>query len=936
MPTKLSLTVLLPIVRAALSREKVTKKSFCVWVAVVTWGSSILPLFTLPSQAAETEVLGVVRSDENSQNWQNITTRLQASGINYCVIDLASVRSVTDLSDRPVIFLPSVETISPAQAIALESWMSKGGRVITSGAVGNRSQPGVRQLMRSLLGGYWGFGFKAPSQLQPLKTNSQPWVKNSLGGIAWGGAVIPTAVTSQTAAVWQAQNTPSAIVTTERTTLLGWNWGTNTSTTEFDTAWLKAAISRHVKISAVSTGSTAKPKNCNGTIAANPNRVAVKPKPSLTTPTSTRQTVTNQPVARVNSITPIPARQTVINQPVAVVNPKRATNLASDEPLDRLAPRGLLAPNTKTPITGLEAIALRQELDNLIGRFESAQLAASAQNHLSTEVTEIASSKITGIPQSATQALDKAREIAKTLPQLVNTRNYSQARIEWLKASQLLWDNYPTSRRISQPEIRAMWLDRGTIVRAGSEQGLAKVFDKLAAAGINTVFLETVNAGYPIYPSQVAPEANPLVKGWDPLASGVKLAHERGIELHAWVWAFAVGNQRHNKLVNLPANYPGPVLAAHPGWASYDNRGSLFPPGQNKPFLDPANPEARQYVIALCNEIAQRYNIDGLQLDYIRYPFQDPGADRTYGYGIAARQQFRQLTGVDPTKISPRDRVLWQKWTDFRTLQIDSFVAQVAQKLRKTRPNIIMSVAVFPLSEHDRLNKLQQHWEVWAERGDVDVVIPMTYALDTYRFQRLAQPWIGSIKLGSALVVPGIRLFNLRSPIAVDQIQLARDLPISGYALFAAENLNSDLQNIFQRTQGKAKEPIPYRQPFQTAAARFTLLQQQWDYLLANNQLVLVKSGQSNFSAKAKVLETALAELAANPTSGRLSTAKAALVAFESQFKDGLRFYRLDNPYQFKVWLNRIDTIERLLVYGDRVVLKNYTNSRAWESRYNP
>ena len=95
--------------------------------------------------------------------------------------------------------------------------------------------------------------------------------------------------------------------------------------------------------------------------------------------------------------------------------------------------------------------------------------------------------------------------------------------------------------------------------------------------------------------------------------------------------------------------------------------------------------------------------------------------------------------------------------------------------------------------------------------------------------------------------------------------------------------------------------------------------------------MVLVKSGQSSFSAKAKVLETALAELAANPTSGRLMTAKAALAAFESQFKDGMSFYRLENPYQFKVWLNRISSIERLLVYGDRVVLKNNANSLASE-----
>ncbi|MEQ8959952.1 MAG: hypothetical protein RLP02_18835, partial [Coleofasciculus sp. C2-GNP5-27] len=71
-------------------------------------------------------------------------------------------------------------------------------------------------------------------------------------------------------------------------------------------------------------------------------------------------------------------------------------------------------------------------------------------------------------------------------------------------------------RQLAQPEIRAIWLDRGTIVKAKSKQDLVNLFDQLAKAGFNTVFFETVNASYPIYPSQVAPEQNPLVRGWDP------------------------------------------------------------------------------------------------------------------------------------------------------------------------------------------------------------------------------------------------------------------------------------------------------------------------------------------------------------------------------------------------------------------------------------
>ncbi|NJL09779.1 MAG: family 10 glycosylhydrolase [Calothrix sp. SM1_7_51] len=348
---------------------------------------------------------------------------------------------------------------------------------------------------------------------------------------------------------------------------------------------------------------------------------------------------------------------------------------------------------------------------------------------------------------------------------------------------------------------------------------------RLAQAGINTVFFETVNAGYTIYPSQVAPQQNPLIRGWDPLAAGVKLAKERGIELHAWVWVFAAGNQRHNQVLGLDRNYPGPVLEKNPTWAGYDNRGQMIPLNQGKHFFDPANPELRQYLLRLYEEIVTRYDVDGLQLDYIRYPFQDPQRNRTYGYGIAGRTQFQQLTGVDPMRINPSQRELWQKWTEFRTEQVNSFVAQVSQQLRQKKPKSnFISRRISPprIRAH---SKNSQHWEVWARRGDIDLIVPMTYATDTTRFARLAQPWIASTQLGATLLVPGMRLLNLSTVGAFDQIQLIRDLPALGYALFAAQDFNSDIQNVFGNTQGTIrqsnKEPIPHRQPFQTAALRY-------------------------------------------------------------------------------------------------------------------
>ncbi|WP_442948290.1 family 10 glycosylhydrolase [Nostoc sp.] len=902
---------------------------------------SILPV----AAATEEPVLSVVYGQENANQWRGISDRLQTIGVKYCVISLNDVKSGADWGDRRVLFLPNVETLTPTQAIALEDWMSKGGRLIASGPVGSLSSPGVRQLLRSLLGGYWGFSLSDTQQIQAAKTKIPESVNQTgLFGKVRGGVVIPNDMGTESPAVWNSKDNPAAVVTTERSTFLGWRWGTDTaSAAELDNAWLKTTINHYLTALAPSNRTKKIPggsQSCSTTVAAAPSLQGGRGAEGQGSRGAGGQGGSSSPSSP--SLTPAKTATAPIPRALPMVKPP-----SSQEAIDQLeqAVRLDVAPNSNEPIDNRQAIALQQELENLIGRVESAHLAvlADAANvgeriseekqfsgHLNTpqsvkeQPTQLASTKLVALAISKDQALAQARLIAKNLPQLIAQKNYALARQQWLAAKTTLWQQFPVDRKLAQPEIRAVWLDRGTIVRAGSKAGLAQIFDRLAQAGINTVFFETVNAGYTIYPSQVAKEQNPLIRGWNPLEEAVKLAHERDMELHAWVWTFAAGNQRHNEILNLNPNYPGPVLAAHPDWANYDNLGNMIPVGQSKPFFDPANPEVRQYLLKLYEEIVTKYKVDGLQLDYIRYPFQDPSAGRTYGYGKAARAQFQQLTGVDPVNISPSQADLWQKWTKFRTEQVDSFVAQVSQQLRQKQPNLILSVAVFPLPEQERIQKIQQNWETWARRGDVDLIVPMTYALDTSRFQRLAQPWIASKQLGATLLVPGIRLLSLPTIGAFDQLQLVRDLPVSGYALFAAENFSNDLQKIFSSTQGRIQsttsEPIPHRQPFQTAAIRYTALQREWKFVFQNDQQQRSSQKLSDFNNQAEVLRTALNQLAASPSASKLLVARASLTRFQSQFRVLMSQEIKSNSYQVKVWENRLVTIERLLRYGERRV----------------
>ncbi len=901
----------------------------------------------LPAAGQQTTKLGVVVSSDNEEDWSGITRRLLSSGVDYCIVDFSQVQQASDLGSTQLLFLPNISRLQPAQLRALQEWTRQGGRLIVSGPMGTLSSPEVRNQLRSLLGAYWGFALTQRLILEPLQTNSSRWVRQAgLRHNIQGGVVIPAGLNSSTAAVWSQSDKPPAVVTTDKSTFFGWYWGVDeVAPPEIDTAWLRAALGRYGLTSTARGKTPAQSQNyCVPSQAATANHPA----------------------------TPLPNRQ---EQDTATTRtPSTTDSIAQIEPDVGVAPAQVM-PSTRGPITAAQATAMGRELENLIGRVESALLAANATNSNVNSTTGAATEAAGGLgvgtrderlgtgdsstlvtddkekstftapvpplispsqrPQSptpASRALAEARTGLENFRSAVAKNDYNGARQQWLQARRTLWNNYPIDRRLAQPEIRAIWLDRGTIVLAKSEQDLARIFDRLAAAGFNTVFFETVNASYPIYPSRVAPQQNPLTRGWDPLKAAVKLAHERGMELHAWVWMFAAANRRHNALLNQSANYPGPVLAAHPDWAMLDRQGRLFDQSTKKAFLDPANPEVRRYLMALLDEIALQYGVDGIQLDYIRYPFQDPTrVNQTFGYSQVARQQFKELTGVDPTKISPSNRDLWQKWNDFRIRQIDSFVATVSQRLRSQRPNLILSAAVFPLPRSERLLILQQNWENWAMQGDIDLIVPMTYAMDTTGLQNLAQPVLAQASLSSTLILPAIRLLNLPDIVAVDQIQLLRDLPVSGFALFAAENLDANLHGIFNRTQGRsssaASEPIPYRKPFPAAAARYAALQREWSFLSANNQMLIREPALSEWSKQTDTLSRLLNQVATEPTMQNVLAAKSFLSSFRSQFRRWMQQQELQQPYQVEVWDNRLATIERLLRYGERTAL-NQDRSR--------
>lgn len=866
-----------------------------------------------PSHALLGKV-GVIKSPENQNQWTSIRNRLLATGIQFCLIEAENWKTAEDLRNVRTLFLPNVETIDGQQAEALETWVNGGGNLIVSGPTGNLSESAVKDQLRDLFGAYWGFSNSDPSTIRVEQTEQLSLVNpESLSGTLIGGVVIPRAITAQPLAVWLTQNKPPAVIINDQTIFLGWRWGVSGVTSAvFDVTWLKTVLNRY----GINEGNQLVAERsvdippCN-IVDLNPPRQPFPILPPAYIPKPEEPEIETGPE---------PEIEIELFPDSFVPSPTLVSSLQNESFRDRHS-QGFnyeVVQNSVAVISPQQAQTMSEELSNLIVRFESTLLAAQANSQPISNQNQL-------VLRQSQEAVNQAKINLQNFERLLSQRQYDQARQLWLKARRSLWDNYPTDSSVAQAEVRAMWLDRGTIVKTRSEADLAVLFDRMAQAGINTVFMETVNASYPIYPSLVAPEQNPLTKGWDPLKAAVKLAHERNMELHAWVWVFAAANQGHNKVLEQPDDYLGPVLSRNPEWGITDKNGNYFDRGTQfkKAFLDPANPKVQQYLLSLLDEIARNYDVDGIQFDYIRYPFQQPENNQTFGYSKSSRYLFKEMTGVDPMEIST-GHPLWNQWTGFRIRQVDSFVATASTHLKQINPELIISASVFPIEQRDRLFRLQQNWEEWMEKEWVDMIVLMTYALDTGNLEERIKLAFDDSLPQSALVIPGLRLLKVPDPVTIDQLQFVRNMPISGFSLFATENLTPSLQSLLSRIQTTQNPlPLPYRQPFETALSRYQSLQKEWTFLANKEQLKLDKNSLDKINNKGKQLEKALEKLATEPSAENLRIAQQYLRQFQQQFPNWMSNHKQVYSYQVQVWENRLETLNKLLAYGDRKLINN-------------
>jgi uncharacterized lipoprotein YddW (UPF0748 family) len=190
-------------------------------------------------------------------------------------------------------------------------------------------------------------------------------------------------------------------------------------------------------------------------------------------------------------------------------------------------------------------------------------------------------------------------------------------------------------------ELRGLWITRW----GWSSQGeLSDLLEQASEAGVNAVYFQVRGTFDAYYLGGLEPVAARLDGSWDPLAFVVEQGHARDMQVHAWLNTFPLWRGTSAP----PADHPA---AQHPDWW-LQKGGQPMAQSSGYVFADPANPQVRAHIVAVAEDLEARYALDGLHLDYVRYP--DPDFD-----GASAGHVTRTVEAVQQGLDIPLSAAVW-------------------------------------------------------------------------------------------------------------------------------------------------------------------------------------------------------------------------------------------------------------------------------------
>lgn len=353
-------------------------------------------------------------------------------------------------------------------------------------------------------------------------------------------------------------------------------------------------------------------------------------------------------------------------------------------------------------------------------------------------------------------------------------------------------------------EVRGLWVVRTTLT---SPQRIRTMVTQAHEAGFNTLLVQVRGRGDAYYASRWEPRAEALTdSSFDPLALVLEEAHARGMAVHAWVNTHLVWSGSR-----LPAS-PLHLVNRNPEWlavpkalarrlAGVDPADPAFAEALRRYAQDnaatvegmyssPSHPAVQERVYDVWMDLAERYELDGIHFDYVRYPSADfdfsRGALERFRHWVTPRLPAERVRGLeaayrtDPLAFA---EALPGPWGEFQRTQITGLVERVYHGVKARRPDLQVSAAVFA-NAGDAYAARFQDWRAWLDRGILDVVVPMAYTprADLFRSQ-IREAAVAASRGERVWAGIGAYLNGLSGTL--EKLDLAREEGVGGFVLFS-------------------------------------------------------------------------------------------------------------------------------------------------------
>jgi uncharacterized lipoprotein YddW (UPF0748 family) len=278
-----------------------------------------------------------------------------------------------------------------------------------------------------------------------------------------------------------------------------------------------------------------------------------------------------------------------------------------------------------------------------------------------------------------------------------------------------------TVQEAASREARGIWVTRWNFSNPADVQ---TIVSRAADAGFNQIYFQVRGTADAYYASNLEPWSAGLTgslgrdPGWDPLQEAIDAAHAAGLELHAWINSLPSWNCG----AALPASEGiAHMFEQHPDWAAADANGVSMLGNCSDGYVSasPGIPEVREHIRAVVEDLIDQYAVDGVHLDYIRYPGPQ------YSHDAVSASRFAQALAAEPGLT----------WEDWQRRQINALVQSIYQTVLDHRPDIALSAAVWFIRQNiwgwssvsQGYSDYYQDPRAWMAGGYIDAIVPMIY-----------------------------------------------------------------------------------------------------------------------------------------------------------------------------------------------------------------